>query len=89
MVVTFAVYLVAHAALLGSSGKIALGRPRWLGNRYVYFMGAVFIMGMDFWAWHKAQPLIGGVPAWMGFFILLSAVQTVGMIYMVRSAKNH
>ena len=84
MAVTFAVYLLTHAALLGSSRKIVFRRPGWLYNRYVYLMGAIFILGMDFWAWNKAQPLIAGVPAWMGFFVLLSAVQTVGMVYMVR-----
>ena len=88
MTVAFGVYLVTHTALLSSSGEIALGRPGWVKNRYVYFMGAVFVLGMDFWAWGKAQPLVGGVPAWIGFFILLSAVQTVGMVYMVRSAKK-
>jgi len=85
MAVTFCVYMVTHVALLGSSGKMVFKRPEWLGNRYVYLMGAIFILGMDFWAWGKAQPLIAGIPAWIGFFVLLSAVQTVGMIYMVRA----
>ncbi len=88
MGVTFAVYLATHVALLGSSGKIVFKLPGWLYNRYVYLMGAIFILGMDFWAWDKVQPLIAGVPAWIGFFIFLSIAQTVGMIYMVRSAEN-
>lgn len=88
MAVAFGVYLAAHAALSCISGEIVFRHPVWLANRYVYLMGAIFILGMDFWAWNKAQPLIAGVPAWMGFFILLSAVQTVGMIYMVRSAEK-
>jgi len=88
MMVTFGVYLAAHVALRGSSGAAAFRLPVWMHNRYVYMMGAIFILGMDFWAWGKAQPLIAGIPAWIGFFVLLSAVQTVGMIYMVRSAKK-
>jgi hypothetical protein len=51
-------------------------------------MSVVFILGMDYWAWEKAQPLVVGVPAWIGFFVLLSAVQTVGMIFMVRNAEK-
>jgi SSS family solute:Na+ symporter len=84
MVVTFGVYLATHAALLGRSGKFALQRPGWIGNRYVYLFGAIFILAMDYWAWNKAQPLLAGIPAWIGFFVLLSAGQTVGMVYMVR-----
>ena len=85
MAVTFGVYLATHVALLGRSAEIAFRRPEWLGNRYLYLMGAIFILGMDYWAWDRAQPLIIGVPAWIGFFVLLSAVQTVGMIFMVRA----
>jgi len=88
MAVTFSVYLATHVTILGSSGEIVFKRPEWLGNRYVYLMGAIFILGMDFWAWEKARPLVAGVPAWIGFFVLLSAVQTTGMIYMVRSSKK-
>jgi SSS family solute:Na+ symporter len=88
MVVTFGVYLATHAALSGCSGKIALKRPGWIGNRYVYLFGAIFILAMDYWAWNKAQPLLAGIPAWIGLFVLLSAVQTVGMVYMVRNASG-
>jgi len=88
MMVTFGVYLVTHVAMRSSSGEMAVRRPGWLGNRYVYLMGIIFILGMDFWAWNKAQPLIAGVPAWMGFFVLLSAVQTIGMVYMVRGSNG-
>ena len=73
---------------LHSSSGIEFKRPEWLGNRYVYLMGAIFILGMDYWAWNKAQPLLGGVPAWIGFFVLLSAAQTIAMIYMVRNAEK-
>ena len=89
MSVTFAVYLVTHAALLGSSRKIVIRRPEWLKNRYVYLMGAIFMLGMDFWAWNTAQPLIAGVPAWMGFFVFLSLIQTIGMVYMVRNSDRN
>jgi SSS family solute:Na+ symporter len=84
MAVTFGVYLATHVALLGRSGEFVFKLPGWLRNRYVYLMGGIFILGMDYWAWEKAHPLVAGVPAWIGFFVLLSAAQTVGMIYMVR-----
>jgi hypothetical protein len=52
-------------------------------------MSVVFILGMDYWAWGKARPLVAGVPAWIGFFIFLSLVQTGGMIYMVRYTEKN
>ena len=88
MVVTFGVYLATHMALLSRCGKIVFRRPGWIDNGQVYLMGGIFILAMDYWAWNKAQPLIAGVPAWIGFFILLSIIQTVGMVLMVRNSSG-
>ncbi len=88
MTVTFAFYLGTHFIILIKRREVVWKLPKWVFDRYVYLMGAVFILGMDYWAWEKAQPLIAGVPAWIGFFVLLSLVQTVGMVFMIRSAKN-
>ncbi|MBW2177867.1 MAG: sodium:solute symporter family protein [Deltaproteobacteria bacterium] len=88
MTVTFAFYLGTHFIILIKRREVVWKLPKWVFDRYVYLMGAVFILGMDYWAWEKAQPLIAGVPAWIGFFVLLSLVQTVGMVYMVRKKND-
>jgi len=88
MAVTFAFYLGTHFIILIKRREVVWKLPKWVFDRYVYLMGAVFILGMDYWAWEKAQPLIAGVPAWIGFFVLLSLVQTVGMVYMVRKKND-
>lgn len=89
MIVAFGVYGATHITILSRSDDIEFKLPGWLRNPYVYMMSVVFILGMDYWAWDKAQPLIAGVPAWIGFFIFLSLVQTVGMIYMVRYTEKN
>jgi hypothetical protein len=40
---------------------------------------------MDFWAWNRATPMFLGIPAWIFYFALLSALQTVGMVLLIRS----
>jgi SSS family solute:Na+ symporter len=87
MAVAFVVYLVVHVVLSWQAGRIAIFLPPFLYNRYVYWMGVVFILGMDFWAWGLATPMVFGMPAWIGFFILLSLLQTIGMVMMVRSVR--
>ncbi len=89
MAIAFGVYGATHIAILGGSHEIEFKMPEWLRNPYVYMMSVVFILGMDYWAWGKARPLVAGVPAWIGFFIFLSLVQTVGMIYMVRYTEKN
>jgi len=88
MAVTFAVYLVTHLLCNNKMQPIGNIPPSWVFSRYFVLMSAVFILGMDFWAWKKSTPLIFGVPWWMGYFVFLSLVQTVGMVLMVRTSKK-
>ncbi|MCG6908757.1 MAG: sodium:solute symporter family protein [Deltaproteobacteria bacterium] len=88
MLVTFAVYGGVHLLLLGRKERIVWKRPAWIRNPYVYLMGAVFVLAMDYWAWGRIRPLVAGLPTWIGFFVLLSLLQTVGMFYMVRNSKS-
>lgn len=88
MIVTFSVYLLIHCMLLSkeaSEATVVLGWPRFLSNPYFYILTAIFILAMDFWAWRKIDPLLMGMPLWMGYFVILSAVQTAVMVVWVRN----
>jgi SSS family solute:Na+ symporter len=83
MLAVFGVYLAVHAVVVPGP----LGRPAWLGNRYLWMLAAVFALAMDFWAWGWSGPLVLGVPVWIGYFVMLSALQTAVMYFWVRAAK--
>jgi hypothetical protein len=39
---------------------------------------------MDFWAWRKTDPLFWGIPLWVGYFVVLSVLQTIVMVFLMR-----
>jgi hypothetical protein len=43
---------------------------------------------MDFWAWSRATPMFLGIPVWIFYFVLLSALQTGGMVLLLRSSSS-
>ncbi len=86
MVVSFGVYLGVHGLLLRR--EIALAVPGWLRDPYFYMLLGVFLLSLDFWAWGKTQPQWAGMPFWIGYFVVLSALQTVLMIRLVRSRTS-
>jgi SSS family solute:Na+ symporter len=88
MLAAFVVYLAVHGWLLQRENALALGRPRWMGNPYFWVFAAIFALAMDFWAWGATGPTFMGLPVWMGYFVLLSAVQTVGMVLLVRTERS-
>ena len=88
MLATFAVYLGAHVVRMRQEGHLVLSTPKWISNRYVYLFVGVFILGMDFWAWNHATPMLLGIPVWIFYFVLLSALQTVGMVLLLRSSSS-
>jgi SSS family solute:Na+ symporter len=87
MLVTFTVYLITHSALLWQENILQLRMPVWLYDRYVWLLFTIFVLAMDFWAWGKVEPIIFGIPLWVGYFVVLSALQTVVMVYLIR--KEH
>jgi SSS family solute:Na+ symporter len=87
MLITFGVYLGLHLLMLWREKAISIRMPRWLLNGYFYFFSAIFILAMDFWAWGKVQPLVLGIPLWIFYFVALSAIQSIGMVYLIR--KDH
>ena len=85
MLVTFVVYLFTHAVMLWREGLFAFQTPKWLYNPYIYIMTGIFILSMDFWNWGSVHPMFMGIPAWIWFFVLLSAIQTFAMARMIKS----
>jgi SSS family solute:Na+ symporter len=86
MIVTFSVYLATHALLRWKERAFSIRRPRWMLSPYFFMLGGIFVLSMDFWAWGRAQPAFMGIPLWLGYFILLSAVQTAVMLAWVKAA---
>ncbi len=79
MAITFATYLTVHGVLRFREGPVSVGLPTPLANPYAYLLGGIFLAAMDFWAWGDTSPLLSGLPLWMGYFVLLSAIQTLVM----------
>ena len=84
MIVSFSVYLGTHGLLLWSEGSLKVVVPAWLGDPYVYVSLAIFMLACDFWAWDAVRPQWAGMPFWLSYFIVLSALQTVVMVRLVR-----
>jgi SSS family solute:Na+ symporter len=88
LLAAFGSYLGVHALMTVREGRWrgALSGG-WLKDRHVLIQAAIFVLAMDFWAWGSVRPLVGGLPLWIGYFVLLSALQTAAMAGMVRCAS--
>jgi len=89
MAATFIAYLCVHALQLLRQGEsLAFSLPAWLSNAYMYLFTAIFLLGMDFWAWGNHRPVILGLPYWIYYFALLSACQTFAMHRLLQPTFN-
>ena len=88
MIIAFSVYLVSHALLSWRDGELSVKIPGWLLDPFFYLLFAVFVMSIDFWAWGKYMPQWVGFPMWLGYFIILSALQTFFMIKLLQRNRN-
>jgi SSS family solute:Na+ symporter len=88
MLTAFGTYLLVHLLLRAGEGNLSLRRPGWLTDRYFLMSAGIFALAMDFWAWGSVEPLIMGVPAWMVYFVLLSAAQMAVMARMIRDRSG-
>jgi solute:Na+ symporter, SSS family len=88
MAITFGSYFGVHGALALSEGRRGILRPRWLTDRCFWMLAGVFGLAMDFWAWERMQPVLLGIPMWVAYFILLSALQTAAMAYLIRRGPD-
>ena len=87
MIITFSVYIIAHAVLLCKENRLKIFAPEWLTNSYFWLLAGIFVLAMDFWAWEKVQPTFWGIPIWIGYFVGLSALQTVVMLRLTNNPK--
>ena len=85
MLVTFSVYLITHLILELRMQTLSLKVPGWLRNPYLYMMGGIFVLAMDFWNWEVTQPVFLGIPIWIWYFMGLSALQTLIMLRMIKA----
>ena len=85
MIVTFSVYIIVHMVLLLKESRLKISNPQWLTDPYFWLLAGIFVLAMDFWAWRKVEPTVWGIPLWVGYFMILSALQTIMMLRLVNS----
>ena len=83
---TFAVYLVVAVLQGVRPHMLVLPQRRTLAFACGFFL--IFLLGVDWWQWQATSPTIGGYPYWMGYFVLLSAAQTVLMASWLSRERN-
>jgi SSS family solute:Na+ symporter len=88
MIVTFAVYLSVHGFIMWREGMFGFAMPAWLSDPYFYLILGIFILSMDFWAWGRSSPQLLGVPLWMGYFVILSTLQTIIMVKLINRRQS-
>ncbi|MBW2015791.1 MAG: sodium:solute symporter family protein [Deltaproteobacteria bacterium] len=83
--VTFLVYLVVTLLLsLDLRGWIAISRRSLV---FGAMFALLFGLAVDWWEWTASRPSLGGFPYWMGYFIILSILQTFLMNWWLKGAK--
>ena len=88
MIVTFSTYLIAHGLILWRENALTPKVPGWIRDPYVCVSVAIFLLSLDFWAWGKSYPHWSGIPFWLGYFVILSALQTMVIARLVRRHHN-
>jgi SSS family solute:Na+ symporter len=88
MLVTFAVYLISHTLLRWKEGRPKISAPPWLTSHFFWLFAGIFVLAMDFWAWGTVEPTLWGIPLWVAYFVVLSALQTVVMLQMIKKASS-
>jgi len=82
MMVTVSVYLCTHAFLLWREGTLNIRM-----DPYLFLLLGNFALALDFWAWGKSDPQWAGMPLWLGYFVVLSALQTLLMMKLVHKRQ--
>ncbi|MDY0219701.1 MAG: sodium:solute symporter family protein [Desulfobacterium sp.] len=88
MLLAFSAYLLTHGVLQFKNNSIRLTPPQWVRDPYFYMLGGIFVLAMDFWAWNSSLPMVMGLPLWLGYFVLLSAIQTGVMVVWVKKSET-
>jgi len=84
--VTFLTY--AAVAFLPSVGRMMLAIPDRRTIAFSIAFAALFMLSIDWWQWDSSTSTLGGFPSWMGYFVLLSGVQTLLMRWWVGKAET-
>jgi hypothetical protein len=87
LLATVSVYLTIHTVLAVRSESLRLAVPGWLKDRYFWLFSLLFVLSLDFWAWGAKEPMFFGVPYWLSYFVLLSALQTVVMVWLLKDSS--
>jgi hypothetical protein len=88
MLTAFTAYLLPYLYLVWRERALVFFWPAWLRSPFTFLLGSIFLLSIDFWSWGKTHPLLGGVPAWIWYFVGLSALQTAVMAVMVHGEKR-
>lgn len=88
MVIAFGIYVLAHLAILLREGSTRPFFSRRPVSPYLIPFGLIFFLGIDFWAWKQVSPFWLSIPVWVWYFVLLSAVQTLFILRMVRKGPR-
>jgi hypothetical protein len=79
---------MAHAVLSHRKGPLQVGIPAQAINPYVNGFLAIFDLSMDFCAWGAIGPLVFGAPACIRCSLLLSSLQTLEVVFLIRAEKQ-
>jgi SSS family solute:Na+ symporter len=88
MIATFCVYLGIHGLLAWRTHMFRRTFPAWIFDPYLYGALVIFALALDFWAWDSIQPQWCGIPLCVMYFVVLSAMQTLLMVQLVRRARK-
>ncbi len=88
MLTAFTAYLLPYLYLVWRERALVFFWPAWLRSPFTFLLGSIFLLSIDIWSWGKTHPLLGGVPAWIWYFVGLSALQTAVMAVMVHGEKR-
>jgi len=86
IVATFIVYL--GTCLLQSARLISLVDLSRKNLAFGAGFAAIFILAFDWWQWNNSREILWGFPWWMGYFVLLSAAQTILMLWWMGGVEK-
>ncbi len=77
--------VITYAALQLAVGQVELPpiQPRQVG--FAAGFGIIFVLAMDFWRWGEVGQVVLGLPVWAWYFVMLSVLQTILMLFWLRS----
>lgn len=86
MIITFSVYLLC-AGYEKAGRREKIGLPvSFLASPYTYAFGLIFLLAHDWWRWGEEPGLVFGWPSWIFYFLFLSLLQTILMVFWTKDA---